>query len=98
MTRSIATAALVATALVTPLLGAAPASATHTLCDNEPTDIHDPLDLGIGVDRDDVVSRGDLYICAGDLLVLVDATGPDVTACLSEDPSHPTDGYCVTVP
>lgn len=70
-------AILAALALGTPLL-AQPAQATHTLCDNEPSDINDGLGLGIGIDAN---SGNGVYLCVGKVLVYLGSSPGRITVC-----------------
>jgi hypothetical protein len=76
MRKLFAALALAATTVALPL-ATTPAHADHTLCDNEPSDTYVGAVGGLGVDTDDLVTKGTLYICYGNSLVVLRTSGHD---------------------
>ena len=90
--RKFVLAAFTAVVLAIPLVSSTPAQADHTLCSNEPSDI-DPLHLGVGIDAN---SGGGIYVCAGNVLVVVRAVGLTVCTNYSFD-GDPSNDVCPIV-
>lgn len=98
--RILAAAVVGAIGVSLPLLTSAPASAGHTLCDNETSDIWAPSDFGIPVPVGaDLNSPGGIYVCYDNKLVLVRTDRVGLVVCTNHTPfdGNPNNDDCPIV-